>query len=230
MVKFLNIFIFLVFCSGCRSYNVGEGYSPEKFNQLNKGIAFFAITEGICSLSFEIKKLESEKVITSRQVKSNTIYSVDSNEGFMIDGGPSYTTKNMLFLDPGLYYIDYISLRTSRSFLTSTTTSRWFPSPGIDDGVIKYGAFEILPNQVHFIGNLVYSEKSNSFRLDIDRRIIDKQLNNSKYNHLFDSMKIGKFYKSGSIVYKDKNGDYKVFRKEELNQVNEEIIKRNKLN
>ena len=228
--KFLMFCVLGILCSGCQSINTKEVYSPEKLSQLNKGVAFFAITENGSSLFFRMKKLESEKSLASKQVRSDSTYFVESNEGFIFDGAPLYTTKNMLVLDPGIYYIDYIRLKTDSSFLSSTRTSRWLDSPGISNGIIRYGAFEVLASQIHFIGNLVYSEKSNSFNLNVDRQMIDKQLNDTKYKSLLDNIKIGKFYRSGSVVYKDETGNYQILSKEKVDDVTKEIIKKNKSN
>jgi hypothetical protein len=216
----LTILLLLILCSGCQSFNVGEPYSPEKIGKLNKGIAFLSVSEKGTSLFFQIKKLESPKIVKDRPVRSDTTYSVDSS---LMDRGPCYRTKNMLFLDPGLYYIDVIMLKSQTkldSKLKLNTVYRWLRPPGIIDNTIKYGAFEILQNQVLYIGNLEYAEKINKLVLNTDLKLIDKQLSShDDYRMLLTNMKIGKFYKSGSTIYLDKKGDYKVLEKDEIDDV-----------
>ena len=206
-----------ILCSGCQS---GPTYNAKNLSQANKGTVFFAITEDGASLYFRIKKLESKKSLASKQVTSDFTYSVQSNEGFMFNGCPLYKTKNMLILDPGIYYIDCISLKTQSSLLSNTIITRWLDAPGIINGVIKYGAFEVVANEVHFIGNLVYSESSNSLNLNVDRQMIDKQLlSNSKCKLLLENMKMGTFYNSDSVIYKDENENYKILSKEKIDDV-----------
>ncbi|CAN0602935.1 unnamed protein product, partial [Ectocarpus sp. 12 AP-2014] len=53
-----------------------------------------------------------------------------------------------IVLEPGLYYIDKITL------LTEGNLNRWYPSPGLTENLIVYGAFRVKAGEVLSLGRL----------------------------------------------------------------------------
>jgi hypothetical protein len=190
-----------VLYSGCYSDRAAT-YRPEKLKKLNKGVVFLSMTWDDSSLSFEIKKLGSNKGIKIPRART----------------GPLYKTRNILFLDPGLYYINYIKLNEDGTY--------YLPAPGINNNVVEYGAFEVSANQVYFFGNLTYSDDSHKFTLSQDRKLIDTQLNQPMYKDLFDNIKIGKFYQRGSLINQNDDRSYQILDKQKIDNFYNEITKK----
>ena len=67
-------------------------------------------------------------------------------------------------LDPGLYYIDSVQLRTEIKIIGKTTykTHRKLGSPGVKYGIIRYGAFRVYPNKVHYFNEINYFDRKPS--------------------------------------------------------------------
>jgi hypothetical protein len=186
----------LTLCSGCASFNVGTEFSSEALSNSNNGVAFISLKEKCAEDNLRLQ-------FRIRNVGSHQIYDV------------GYSMVDMLFIEPGIYYIDYIKLITYAS--NNVETIRDLPGGGLDsNGVVKYGAFEVVANQVYFIGDIIYSEESQEFVQKLDRTLIDIQLKDKEYKVLLENMKPGKFYKAGSIIYRDKNDNYKISDKKAI--------------
>ena len=142
----LLISLILSSCGGYK-YQKMESYTQESFAQGKKGVVFFDIAEGSlsknASLSYILVKLEEKDIR----------YRVNVNSGFSdffsLKAFKRNAAQSLLYLDPGIYYIDYISL------LDTYNATRWLPSPGYKDNYFLYGAFEIKSGQVVNIGQLV---------------------------------------------------------------------------
>jgi hypothetical protein len=187
----ITAIIIMISFTGCTTFNVGLDFTPEAWSVSSYGIVFISLKEKDPSgqdfrLMFDI-----------RNVGSNNRYTV------------GYSEVDMLFIEPGLYYIDNVKLITHRS--NNVEVRRDLPSPGLDvDGVVQYGAFEVIAKQVYFVGDITYSEKSNEFVQTRNYDSLKSQLQGKEYQVLFDNMKPGKFYKPGSLIYRDNNGHYKI--------------------
>jgi hypothetical protein len=217
MLKSVKTFVFVtltILCSACASNE--SRFTPEKFAEGKKGVVFMSIIEDGVSLHFKIKNAES-----------NDVYSISSNRGLLSDGGPLYTTKNMLFLNPGVYYIDYIELLPISSYNpfsgTSSVSYRSLPSPGLEeDGTVKYGAFKIRQNEVHYIGNIDLYKSSVPI---LDYELLKKQLDkNPKYQILLDKVRPGNFYNGGSIIYRNQEGSSEIINQDTVQKLKSKII------
>ena len=212
-----NIFVLLflaIILSSCASHLIKPipNYSPECFFHPDnkKGIVFLSITEDGVSLPFEIKKLDE-----------TVPYIVRGSHNIFGSNLPSYNKKNLLLLDPGIYYIDYISL------LEINNTTRWFPSPGLEirDGIgmVKYGMFEVIANQVLFLGNINYT--MNGLELQTNTSLLEKQLaESSDHKILLTKLTQGKLYTKGSAIYL-KDGKCRMIDVEEIRAWHLETIK-----
>jgi hypothetical protein len=198
--KLITIVAIMILFSGCSSFNVGESFTSEIWNQSNKykGVVFISL---------------KEKDLSGQEQRLNfSIINVGSHQNYSV----GYSTVDMLFVQPGIYYIDHVRLVTHKS--NNVSTIRELPQGGIDsNGIIKYGAFEVVAGQVYIIGDMIYSEKSEDFVQKINRTSFEPHLQDKEYQILLNSMKPGKFYKAGSIIYRDRNGNYKISDKKVIN-------------
>jgi hypothetical protein len=213
-IKKFIVIAMLLLCSGCASFQ-GSKFTPEKFAEGQKGVVFISLIENEISLYFEIKN-----------AKTGNKYSIASNQGFFhgTGGGPLYTSKNMLFLDPGIYYIDCVELLTTVNNIG--IIDRSLPSPGLEEsGIVKYGAFEVKPAQVSYIGNLIYSPRG--FAEVLDYELLRKQLStNLKYQILLDKVQPVTFYGAGSIIYHNENGNTEIIDQNKAQELRSKILKK----
>lgn len=202
-------------CGGGYKYKKIEPYSPESFAQGKKGIVFFDIAEGglnkNASLSYILIKLEE------RDVR----YRVNVNSGFSdlfsFKAFKRNASQSLLYLDPGIYYIDYISL------LETYNTTRWLPSPGYKDNYFLYGAFEVKPGQVTNMGQLIINSEL-KFNHISNTDLVKKQLIENKKGELVDKVIDGNFYQRGSVVFRDKDEHYKLLSSTVIQEYHKKLI------
>ena len=213
LTKFFSFLFLSVVLSSCGGYKYHkmEPYTHESFAQGKKGVVFFDIAEGNASLSYILVKLEEKDIR----------YRVDVNSGFSdlfsFKAFKRNATQSLLYLDPGIYYIDYISL------LDTYNATRWLPSPGYKDNYFLYGAFEIKSGQVVNIGQLVINGelKFNHVR---DTGLVKKQLIENKKEELAGKVMKGNFYQRGSVVFRDKDGHYKLLSSTVIQEYHKKLV------
>jgi hypothetical protein len=192
-----------------------EPYTQESFAQGKKGVAFFEIAEGglskNTSLSYILVKLDEKDIR----------YMVNTNPGFSdlfsLKPFKRSAFQSLLYLDPGIYYIDHIYL------LSTENTTRWLPSPGYKDNYFLYGAFEIKSSQVLNIGQLVINGKM-KFNHVSNTDLVKKQLIENKKEELAEKVKDGKFYQRGSVVFLDKNQHYKLLSSTVIQEYHKKLV------
>jgi len=210
----LLISLVLSSCGGYK-YQKMESYTQESFAQGKKGVVFFDIAEGSlsknASLSYILVKLEEKDIR----------YMVNVNSGFSdffsLKAFKRNAAQSLLYLDPGIYYIDYISL------LDTYNATRWLPSPGYKDNYFLYGAFEIKSGQVVNIGQLVINgELKFNHTSDID--LVKKQLIENKKGELAGKIIDGNFYQRGSVVFRDKDKHYKLLSSTVIQEYHKKLV------
>lgn len=182
-------------------------FSVESFETKKKGIVFLALTEGTSSFFFGKKENSLPFHVRKFGDPEGLPYEISAGFNSWVGGHSevNYISGNMLYLDPGLYYIDYVNLMSESSGYY--IYHRWYPSPGITkDHYIRYGAFFVEAGKVVSLGRFTLPK----FHRKDDLDALKEQLRKSKYAFLADLVTKGTFYARGSLVTEDKKGHIKV--------------------
>ncbi|MBW8309996.1 MAG: hypothetical protein K0M45_10265 [Candidatus Paracaedibacteraceae bacterium] len=166
------------------------------------------------ALPYHLKKMGEEKVlqITRNANFTPTLYN------------PKDYDADMMILDPGVYYIDYLILNSSTHY-----SSRWYPGPGIKKSksktgnkyLVKIGAFEVKAGQVLYLGqaNLpTGGELPFNIINEIDE--VKAYLQSKGFNDLANKVEFKPLFQQQSGII-EKNG--------KVSLINAEVIKRSKL-
>lgn len=216
------IFIAL-FLSGCGYRGLPFKYNAESFANNKKGIVLVRVSEREPStspvptdvnLAYHLRKMGQEAegdYIILPGVENRYNYA-----------------ENMLMLDPGIYYFDYIRLLSTGSLLY------WCPSPGMravtaeedeDRFVVQYGAFEVKPGKVIYLGhlNMKAGLKDLPFKVidEIDQARMD--LNKKGHTVLAQKLEPAEFYQRGSL-YVVKNGAVQIISRKKLDALKSAFI------
>jgi hypothetical protein len=195
MRYFLTVCIFFlsVALSGC--VHMLEEKNYQKFLKGEKGVVLFTVSKPYTKAP--------NGTISKKETRSFVLHKIkdkahkDNSYRQYISGvcREDCYVENILFLDPGLYYIDEITVDHGWGVVYT------LPSPGYKDHHVMYGAFEVKAGEVIGLGNLVVnrdSEKMLSFMREDDQ--IKKELQASKYHDMASKIVPGSFYESGSII------------------------------
>lgn len=125
--------------------------------------------------------------------------------------------KKHIVLEPGLYYIDKITL------LTEGNLNRWYSSPGIAENLIIYGAFRVKAGEVISLGKLDVT--GGKFKHYDNFNALKEQLKGSDISELTDSLKIKNFYNRGSLLIKnEQNKIIRIISSETVEKQRKQII------
>lgn len=178
--------------------NKPDLYKPQRVASSEMGVVFIDVNQATTknksrSLSFKIRNYDRPDSEAYTIDNSNVILGVLAREYNYPD--------NPIMLEPGKYYIDEIEL------LPDSEYQYFWPSPGIEDGLIKYGMFEVRAGEVLSLGeyHIPSSRAFNQVKFADNYNIIKKQLDlvklkDEKYQLLSQKLQRGKFYMPGSIV------------------------------
>lgn len=122
----------------------------------------------------------------------------------------------MLFLEPGMYYISYITL------LDRGNLKRWYPSPGVVNQVVQYGAFYIKSGEVLSLG--ILNINGTKFLHEYNFLYLKHQLLESDKTELVAKLRQGVFYESGSVLIKTKDNKRKIVPVAVVNNQRKQII------
>jgi hypothetical protein len=154
----------------------------------------------VSNLQYDLRKLNDPREI----IIENNYYRhpLSFNEDY------PYARK-MLFLEPGLYYLDAIYLGMEGSNFET------LPAPGYAHNMIKYGAFEVQAGKVIALGSLIVDKTfMTTIRFMREDGIIKNELREKGYPEIAEQMEPGQFYESGSILMQKENGAVQVLPKE----------------
>ncbi|AIF81947.1 hypothetical protein I862_06965 [endosymbiont of Acanthamoeba sp. UWC8] len=182
----------------------------EGFNKNEKGIILFTILQNtdvgvfftdmkMLPNSYTLRKVSDEDKIPKIIYRFQPSY---------LKSKVNYYAQNMLFLEPGLYYIDEITPRPG---------GRYFSSPGYKNGKIMYGAFEVKAGQVISLGSIDISDGKLKFIREDEK--IKKELHAEGYDELAANMKPGIFYEGGSAIKVHKNGQFNILPKAVIDKI-----------
>lgn len=195
--------ILSVLLSGCGGNFLSHKYNTAIFNEQHKAVAVLKIsvpgkyTE--IPTSFVLVKLNDNY----NDPNKREAYSINANAWF-----PENYSDKVAMISPGLYYIDYITWVT---ISYPYTTTHYTAVPGISKkGIIVYGAFEVKPGDVAYVGNLILKKNGVDFNLEKINELeqVKKDLIKNKQNDLSAKIKEIKFYNRGSIVHRNANGSF----------------------
>ncbi len=198
------------FLTGCA--HKPPQYNSKIFNEStsNKGVVILHrteplknrkyFTEGDAGIMFIFKKLGDDKEYKLNYMK---LFTTEYN----------YSDR-VIMLDPGIYYIDEISLNPELN------TIRFYKSPGIkilkknsSIYIIKYGAFEVKSNQVTYLGHLKLTPYHNVGKLPFcainEMEKLKRDLRARGYFDLAKQVVFEKFYNIGSLIVK-RNNSYQI--------------------
>ena len=181
--KYLAIISFLVL-SGCTS-------NRDLFNEEKKGVVLFAVTDSSKEDNIGVKYILKQLNKPNKEISIYNSYMLN-NDKF------NNYKRNILFLDPGFYYIDEIIL-----FYGS------YSGPGRRESAeytsYVYGAFYIKAGEVKALGKLdINGINSSEFKYYDEFSKIKYDLEKSEYSYLVPKLNKGLFFKPGTIYFKGK--------------------------
>ncbi|MBA4318101.1 MAG: hypothetical protein C0412_06850 [Flavobacterium sp.] len=183
-----------ILLSSCVSNEIIH-FNPEELGNSNKSIVFFDVVEQQSgkwlTLPYELVRLDPEKM---------TFYSIFNNSSVSHKNIKSYGS-NLLYLEPGIYYIGCASLLNYGDLKVNLV------GPGCENGIIKYAAFEVKPREVISLGRLIcfYNYRA-YYRYENDFDDVKKQLQARGKFDLANRLKEGILFEAGSVIDKDEKG------------------------
>lgn len=125
----------------------------------------------------------------------------------------------VMMLDPGVYYIDRLSLNSKGNL------HRWYPSPGImplssaNKDIKKYfvriGAFEVKPGKVSYFGYLKLPDSGRfPFEMTNDSTRARADLKKKGLENLANKLEFQPFYQAGSVLVQTKEKNFFIPREE----------------
>lgn len=206
-LKIIMVCVAVSFLTACAT-GLSSKYNPQEFAKNQKGVVVVRMSQNDpgnlgktdLNLTYHLKKVgdKNHYVITGK----NAFFSGISNKHNYSD--------SIIMLDPGTYYIDYISLNSEEGYNSTTLYS--FPAPGYDTIpsdkfnnalAFKYGAFTVNPGEVIYLGHL---------HLKGDRVLPFQNINefekaredlSKKHDNLALRIKPAQFYQGGSLYLED---------------------------
>lgn len=147
-----------------------------------------------------------------RVIKFDQNYNTKQRKEFKLSGIPKFASlhlgsyrQTVFITEPGIYFI-------SSAAYTVGNTRYITALDGITpEGRIIYGAFEVKPGDVVYIGDLKFNwYKKGSKFIEVNSQfptVIRDLEASSKYRDLAPKLKPAKFYPSGSMISMDENGN-----------------------
>lgn len=199
-INFILYICITIFLGGCINVPLSHQYNSMYFNAKNKAVVIIKIFQHYKTLFNKQDKLMAEFNLVRLDENYNdpdkrTFYKINSE------------TDQILMLKPGIYFIDYIEwhdgLYVHKSKFTGITK----------DNTILYGAFEVKPGDVGYIGDLIISDDDNAIILNRVKELekTKEYLIKTKYNDLSSMIKEIKFYIKGSKILQDSNGFFVIY-------------------
>lgn len=190
-------------------------YDRDKFISENKSVVFFYVSVENSPVSVEIVNLRTG----AKYYKS--FVDDDENSMFSMFGDSKKNrdlTEKHIMLDPGMYYINGIQL------VAYSNEKNYFQySPGIRDDLILLGLFEARPGEILSLGQIDISSKKLSYNNNIDS--LREQLRDKEdMADLAYKVKLGKLYRNGSLLLRDKNSNVRKIISPEIVEAERQLI------
>lgn len=229
-----NTLVLLTFSllTGCASPGLSSKYNAEEFAQNQKGVVIVRISQKALQ-SFCNTDLNLNYVL--KRIGQNEGYTIDAKNAYFsgISNKHDYA-DSILMLDPGTYYLDSMTLDTEQK--GNYTITRAYLSPGIEEIpndkfnqtlLFKYGAFQVNPGQVIYLGHL-HLEKDGKLPFTVIKEFEKAKDDLTKRHHenLASRLKCAQFYQGRSIYLEDARGKITLLSASELDQMRIEANKR----
>ena len=190
-------------------------YDRDKFISENKSVVFFYVSVENSPVSVEIVNLRTGAKYCKSFVDD------DENSMFSMFGDSKKNrdlTEKHIMLDPGMYYINGIQL------VAYSNEKNYFQySPGIRDDLILHGLFEVRPGEILSLGQIDISSKKLSYNNNIDS--LREQLRDKEdMADLAYKVKLGKLYRNGSLLLRDKNSNVRKIISPEIVEAERQLI------
>ena len=198
-INFLLCVWVTIFLGGCANVPLSHKYNIMIFNAKNKAVVVIKIFQHYTTLFNQQDKLMVEFNLVRLDDNYNdpdkrTFYKINSEN------------DQIVMLKPGIYFIDHLEwhdgLYVHKSKFTGITK----------DNAILYGAFEVKPGDVGYIGDLVIPD-DNAIILNRVKKLAKTKeyLIQNKYNDLSSMIKEIKFYDKGSKIRKNSDGLFVIY-------------------
>jgi hypothetical protein len=206
--KLLLLLILSISVVGC--VNSLKRFDPTtKLEGSNKAVlALYVSAESITIKKFD-ENYNNLQAKSEEYVMSGGISAIFSEIKDGLNRGSVF--ENAFYtIEPGIYYI-------SRAYFSSGEYNYYTTLSGLTpEGRVVYGAFEVKPGEVAFLGKLCFNfgkEKADElFTVYADLENAKRKILNSrsKYKSLVPKLQKINFYPSGSRIYLDKDGTYRL--------------------
>jgi hypothetical protein len=208
---YLTLLSISTLISGCSIIPSVDTYDPNVFSSGSKGVAILRVSEHASylsnetdmSLTYNIKRIGDDQAARKNALNS------------FIPGSFNYHdyTNDVMMLDPGIYYIDFLQLDQKHRNQDGVIPA--YQGPGITklqgDSTDKYrveiGAFEVKPGKVTYFGHASLSESANlpfTIKNELDK--VKAELKKGALNELSDKIEPGQFIQTGNVII-DKSGN-----------------------
>ena len=214
-IKKSVLFFFLLLLCSCSSTTSLYAYDRDKFISESKSVVFFYVSVENSPDSVEIVNLRTGAKYYKSFVEDS------ENSMFSMFGGAKkntdLTVKHMM-LDPGMYYINGIQL------VAYSNEKNYFQySPGIRDDLILLGLFEVKPGEILSLGQIDISSEKLNYNNNIAS--LRQQLGDTEdMSDLAYKVKLGRLYKNGSLLLRDKNSNVRKIISPEIVEAERQLI------
>lgn len=227
--RFFSIVLLILCVSGCGNYRNMYIKDIKGFEKGEKGIVFFdmkKVDEGCSkeqcySTDYKIQGLDDNLEPTKMYFTGPTVTTrEDGRVDYVNLSGHANYYLNALFLEPGIYYIDKITL--SRKYTDSHVITKYLPEPGYEDEVVKYGAFKVEGGKAIALGALYIDADNSSLLFKKEDDKIIKDLQGTEYSYLIDKLESGVFYTRGSVILLDNDNKPQIIPSNVMKKIKED--------
>jgi len=232
-IKITLFLIGVIALTGC--VKQAPRYNPHDFQAAHskKGVVIFQMSEPVKNRKI-YPDGDIAPPISINKIGSDEKY--DLNYYTVFDHKYNYSER-MVMLDPGVYYIDTITLHIHNS----GRVLRKYKSPGIkklhshpDVFMILRGAFEVKENKVTYLGHLKLRPKWDlgelPFTVHNEIHKVKSDLLSSKFAELSEQVELGTFYNIGSVIMTEKGKSTLIDLKDLKDSVAWKYIRKNSQN
>jgi hypothetical protein len=193
IANYLKLFVCIIFCISVSGCTPESGRAPKyqsiSFDPKTKAVVIVG-TKNITFMDLvRYTGNDAEDIEKYRVVKSNHALNLF---GY---------TNSIYTVEAGMYYIDY-------AFYDHENSTYYTKAPGITaDGEVSYGAFEVKPGEVVYLGDIEFnwlkqnsSNTNNIVSVTGDLKEVKQEIKASEHRSLAAKLAKGKFLPKGSKI------------------------------
>ncbi|MEI6628352.1 MAG: hypothetical protein WCN27_02990 [Alphaproteobacteria bacterium] len=195
-------YAFIFMLSGCAILPEVDSYDPKVFANSQKGIVIFKIVE---NSNGESLKDGFEPSYRIRKLGGTEVFRVDGKNGLVKIFADSSYCSQVMMLDPGVYYIDYLALAQMGNII------RWYPGPGIvpinketkNKYLVTIGAFEVKPGKISYLGLANLPGGELPFQITNEIEHVRTDLKSKGMHELAEKVVFEPIYKDTSVIIRE---------------------------